>query len=50
MQPRDGAASYLGSRPGGGRSKENQTFVHTHFQQKGKDYKVDDSDCKVDKS
>lgn len=34
----------------GGRSKENQTFVHTHFQQKGKDYKVDDSDCKVDKS
>jgi len=38
------------NRAGGGRSKENQTFVHTHFQQKGKDYKVDDSDCKVDKS
>lgn len=34
----------------GGRSEENQTFVHTHFQQKGKDYKVDDSDYEVDKS
>ena len=38
------------NRAGGGRSKENQTFVHTHFQQKGNDYKVDDSDYEVDKS
>ena len=38
------------NRAGGGRSKENQTFVHTHFQQKGKDYEVDDSDCEVAES
>ena len=50
MQPRDGAASYLGSRPGGGRYKcFRAAFPHDYHFALG-DCEIDDTYPEVSKS